>query len=303
MPAVSVVIPARNRADLIGETLASVSAQTLEDWECIVVDDGSTDDTAAVVRSAAGDDARFRVLSARFGSASAARNAGVAEASATYLSFLDSDDLMVPDKLARQVAALDADPDAVLAYGDTVQFRTGERPEHGTIYMSEVERPTDFESLLSFSAIYAPTVRTSAFHAAGGFDTSLASAEDWDMWLALARSGRLLYLPGPALHYRIHPGNKSRHTLRNLACATRVARKHLANLPLGRRARVAARVWRYFARVYPTPLFHDAAAARAGCDARSARVRLAAAALLRPRWFVRYPSTMLGLFGLKGASR
>ena len=290
MPRVSVVIPAHDRADLVGQTLDSVLGQTLADWECVVVDDASTDDTPRVLAGYAARDGRFRVVTGRFGSASAARNAGARQARGSYISFLDSDDLMTPDKLARQVAALDADPAATLAYGDALHFRDGDAAK-GSLYAEGVERPTSFESLLSFSAIYAPTVRADAFHAAGGFDESLASAEDWEMWLTLARSGRLIYLPGVALLYRVHAGNKSGHTLRNLRCAARVARKHLAHVPAPRRAVAAWRVYRYFARIYPLPLLAQAGSSQS-------RAALAAGALLRPRWFLRYPSSLAGLVPL-----
>ena len=290
MPLVSVVIPAHNRADLLGQTLDSVRAQTLRDWECVVADDGSADDTPRVIADYAARDERFRAVAGRFGSASAARNRGAAAATGTYLSFLDSDDLMEPDKLAWQTAALEADAAATIVYGDTLLFHPGE-PAKTSLYTPGAPRPRSFEGLLSFSAIYAPTVRAAAFRDAGGFDESLASAEDWDMWLSLARRGKLLFEPRVALRYRVHAGNKSGHTLRNFRCAVKVARKHLAHVPAARRPMAAARVYRYFARVYPLPLLAQA-------RATGRRDALAAAALLRPRWFARYPSSLPGLLPL-----
>lgn len=296
MPAVSVVIPAHNRADLLGQTLDSVLSQTLTDWECIVVDDGSTDSTAAIAESYADRDPRFRVIRGSFGSASAARNRGAAEAQGPFISFLDSDDLMEPDKLEWQVAALQADSLAAIVYGEAFIFH-GADPRQGSLYLREVKsKPRSFESLLSCSAIYAPTVRTETFREAGGFDESLASAEDWDMWLTLTARGKLLFEPRIALRYRAHPGNKSADTLRNLRCAVRVARKHLRRIPAHCRPLVAARLYRYFARVYPLPLL--AQARESGDGRRQARAAMAAAALLRPRWLVRYPSAIPGLVSL-----
>ena len=301
MPLVSVVIPAHNRADLLGQTLDSVLAQTLQDWECIVVDDGSTDATPHVIVDYGSRDGRFRGVAGRFGSASAARNQGAAAATGKYLSFLDSDDLMMPDKLAWQAAALEADPAATIVYGETMLFHPGE-PAKASLYSPGIERPRSFESLLSFSAIYAPTVRAATFRDAGGFDESLASAEDWEMWLSLAWRGTLLFEPRIALQYRVHPGNKSGNTLRNFRCAARVALKHLAHLPPRRRTLVAARVYRYFARVYPIPLLHQARHQRDQDRPREARQTMAAAALLRPKWFLRYPSSVAGLFQKGGPS-
>ncbi len=302
MPTVSVIIPAHNRAALLGDTLDSVRAQSFADWECVIVDDASSDDTPEVARMFMREDGRFRLVSGRFGSASAARDAGAERATGALLSFLDSDDLMAPDKLAWQVDRLRRDPTATIVYGDTLQFRTGDDPKVGTLYGAGGPRPTSFEELLGFSAIYAPTVRADAFRAAGGFDTSLASAEDWDMWLTLARAGGLIYEPRPSLYYRLHSGNKSKNTLRNFRCALRVAAKHLRHVPPARRPRVAWRTWRYFARVYPLPLLQDAAASRDRRERAAARHQLAAAALLRPRWLVRYPSAWLGLPSLVRSS-
>jgi len=101
----SVIIPAYNRAELLGETLDSVLAQTLTDWEIIVVDDGSTDDTAATAKAYGQehtlDEDRFRVISKPNGGVCSARNAGIARARGKYVQFLDSDDVIYPDRLDR----------------------------------------------------------------------------------------------------------------------------------------------------------------------------------------------------------
>ena len=252
-PLVSVVVPTRDRAALLGETLASVRAQTLADWECIVVDDGSTDGTDELVRRLAERDPRVRYVRREIPrNAAAARNQGASLARGRYLGFLDSDDLFEPDKLAWQCAALEARPDAVLVYGETFQFQDGD-PSRGGLYLGHVPwRPCGDarEGLLVRSAIYAPLVRTEAFRRAGGFDETLVSAEDWDMWLTLAREGAVLHEPRVALRYRLHPGNKSADLATNLACARRVAAKHLALLPRARRRRVARAVARTFRESY-----------------------------------------------------
>src|SRR5690606_21196694 len=105
----------------------SVRAQKFADWECIVVDDGSTDGTKDVVARYIKDDSRFRYAWQENSSASKARNRGLELARGEFVAFLDSDDLMAPDRLEWQVPALRSDPHAVLVYGDAFHFRGGDR--------------------------------------------------------------------------------------------------------------------------------------------------------------------------------
>ena len=283
-PRVSVVVPVFNRADLLGATLESVATQTFADWECIVVDDGSTDHTPQVAQAFAVRDARFRCLRQANSSAAAARNRGLAAARGELIVFLDSDDLLPADRLQWQVDAMAADPTAVLVYGDTFQFVRGD-VRQGSVYRSDVvDKPAGqaFEALLLCSHVYAPLVRTAAVRRLGGFDTRLASAEDWDMWLRLAKVGELRFQPRIALYYRVHEGNKSAHTLRNYRCAWQVVHKHVAELPWRRRRVLLRGVRRYFRRVYPTPLLRDAFALTKAGDWRAARQVWRALLWLRP---------------------
>lgn len=250
VPKVSVIVPTFNRAAEIAATLESTIAQTWQDWECIVIDDGSTDSTREIVEEFVKGDRRFRYLWQENSSASRARNRGIELARGEFIAFLDSDDLMCPDKLEWQVSLLEAHPEAVLVYGDTFHFRN-HNLEDGYLFLERIaNKPSGraFESLLCCSSIYAPMVRTASIRALGGFDTSLPSAEDWDMWLQLARMGEILYRPRLALYYRLHDGNKSGNTYRNYCCAWRVANKHIKSLPLWKRLFVRlkiAKMWRY----------------------------------------------------------
>src|SRR5688572_8987151 len=248
--AVSVIIPTFNRASLIGQTLQSVADQTFADFECIVVDDGSTDDTRRVVEEFAARDGRFRYFWQENASAAAARQRGLTMAAGRYVAFLDSDDRWPPDKLRRQVAMLDADAGAVVAYGEGLMFH-GEDPTVGRIYQGERPRPSGdvFDVLVTWPFILSPgsaLIRTQALGEVGGLDLTLPSAEDWDMWLALSKRGRFLHDPEVALYYRTHVGNKSSNVLRSYLCADRVARRHLAPLPWRRRRRLYAKARDYF---------------------------------------------------------
>lgn len=279
MPIVSVIIPTFNRAALLGQTLQSVRNQTLLDWECIVVDDGSTDETPRLVEALVREDPRFRLVRQANSSASAARNRGAAEAAGQFLAFLDDDDLFEPDKLLWQLERLRSNPAAALVYGETFNFKDGD-PQKGGLYLQHVTHkpqgppPLGFEQLLVCSSIYAPLVRASVFHQTTGFDTRLPSAEDWDMWLTLCRQGDLLFEPRIALRYRHHTGpsgNKSGNTLRNYRCACQVFEKHIVAVPLHRRPRLRLAKRRYFRRGYAARLLAEADRATYAGDWAGAR--------------------------------
>lgn len=296
MACVSVIIPAYNRAGLIGQTLDSVCRQTFTDWECIVVDDGSADDTPGVVQRYAEQDRRVRLIRQSNGNAASARNRGAAEAKGEFLAFLDSDDLFEPDKLAWQVALMRERPEAVLVYGETFLFQDGD-PGEGELFFRHVldkpqgPPPIGFERLLTMNPIIAPLVRASAFRAAGGFDTSLPSAEDWDMWLSLARCGAILFEPRLAQRYRSHggpSGNKSAQTLRNYECARRLFAKHVRHVPLHRRNGLRRAVRRYWRRGYAPRLLRDADRATSAGDWPEARRLWRALVGLDPRVLARH---------------
>ena len=119
-PLVSIIMAARNMAPWIGDSLRSVRAQTLEDWECLVVDDGSGDATAEIAR--AFNDSRIRVLPQACRGVSAARNRGLAEAGGKYVAFLDADDIWTPHALDTLSAPLESSPDLVLTWADYLRF-------------------------------------------------------------------------------------------------------------------------------------------------------------------------------------
>lgn len=285
MPDVSVVIPTYNRADMLGETLDSVASQTFADWECIVVDDGSTDDTRALVETYARRDPRFRYVWQENASCAAARNHGVRVAEGRYIAFLDSDDLFRPDKLEWQVRLLDDNPDAVMVYGNTWMFTHGE-PERGRLYQENLtDKPAGdaFEQLLVCSSIYAPLVRTSVFRQTRGFDEEMKCAEDWDAWLELSKFGKTLFEPRIALDYRVHSGNKSGASLHHVGYAMKVFRRHVKDVPLRRRWRMWRGIRRYFRSEYLTRrLLREAHALNLQGDWPRARHCLRALLWLKP---------------------
>ena len=195
MPRVSVIIPTYNRASLVQEAVASVLAQTYRDFELLVVDDGSTDGTLEALASFAGE---IRVLSlpVRRG-VSGARNAGIAAAQGEWRAFLDADDLWLPEKLARQMAFMEAHPQLLLSQTEEIWVRRGLRVNPprshakagGDIFLRSLER-----CLVSPSAV---VLHRRLLDAHGGFDEALPAAEDYDLWLRLAWRYEVGLLPEP----------------------------------------------------------------------------------------------------------
>ncbi len=187
---VSVVIPAYNAAGTIGETLESVLAQSHGSWEAVVVDDGSTDSTAETVRRFAQRDARIRLISQANAGEGGARNTGVAEARFDWLLFLDADDWISPRHLERMTAELRAHPDL-----DAVHCGYARVTPDGTHVEDPYRPPTGdlFPTLARRSAfpVHACVVRKALVEEAGGFEPSLRTCTDWDLWQRVARTGAL----------------------------------------------------------------------------------------------------------------
>jgi glycosyltransferase involved in cell wall biosynthesis len=182
VPRVSVIIPTYNRAALVREAVASVLAQTCQDFEVVVVDDGSTYGTAAAL--AGYRDIRVHRHRRRRGVA-AARNTGVAAARGEWLAFLDSDDLWLPDKLARQMAHLDNHPGLRLSQTDETWVRRGVRVNKPASHRKVGGRifvPSLARCMVSPSAVI---LHRRLLEVHGGFDENLPAAEDYDLWLRL----------------------------------------------------------------------------------------------------------------------
>lgn len=211
MPRVSVIIPTYNSARFIAATIDSVLAQSYRDFEIIVVDDGSTDDTRRVLQPYLD---RIRYIHQPNSERSVARNHALRHAAGEYVAFLDSDDLWAPEKLARQTAVLDAHPQVSLAFtraryvdetGRPVSFCgqdfDGEPGEEVTV--------ADYTIPLLGGNVVAgggSTVlaRRNMLDAVGGFDLDLVQSEDWDMWLRLAGMGPFAYIPEALTSYRVY---------------------------------------------------------------------------------------------------
>ncbi len=179
----SVIIPTYNRLALLAEAIESVLNQTYRDFELIVVDDGSTDETSEMIRSVAPRD--FKYLRQEHLGVSAARNNGARAAKGNYLAFLDSDDLWFPEKLEKQADFFSEHPDSQVCHTGEIWIRNGRRiypkKKHqksgGFIFNRAVEL-----CIVSPSSI---AIKKEIFSSVGGFDKKLPAAEDYDLWLRL----------------------------------------------------------------------------------------------------------------------
>lgn len=234
-PTVTIVIPTRNRCDLLKETIASVFAQTYAQWELIVVDDASDDQTASWLKSLTDN----RVQTIRFGHRSErsdARNTGLRAAKGPYILFLDDDDLLSTKALQVQVGALEASPTAVMSIGGYVIF-----DEYGgrrTRRIVRRGRVTNIYQDLLFGWIPVSgqcLLRTEVIRSVNGWDRTLIPIEDHGLWLRIARLPPVVLLPDLVLLYRIHRGQWRPRNLSQMM--TDVREKAVATLHGTERAR------------------------------------------------------------------
>ncbi|MBI4568139.1 MAG: glycosyltransferase [Planctomycetes bacterium] len=209
-PLVSVVVPTYNRASLLPATLDAILAQTFKDFELIVVDDGSTDATADLLRARCAGDPRTRVVSRENGGIARAKNSGLEAARGRYVAFCDHDDLWLPHKLSRQVEALEGDPAAGLCY-----TRYGLFGEDGRVFKERPRRGYSGDIFLPmlrkvFVLTSSAVARRTVIDRVGGFDPALALADDLDFHLRVAHAAPALYLDERLVLYRVYQGNASR---------------------------------------------------------------------------------------------
>jgi glycosyltransferase involved in cell wall biosynthesis len=220
-PDITAVVPTHNRRDLLRLTLRAILGQRDVDLEVIVVDDGSTDDTAAVVAGLG--DRRVRLIRHdRPTGVSTARNHGAEEATAAWLAFCDDDDLWAPDKLARQLQAA-ARAGRTWSYGGAVRIDRALRIMGGTPPPPPARLAKRLPSwnLMPGGSSNA-IVRAAVFRDAGCWDPALVNLADWDLWIRLVRLGLPACVMEPLVGYRIHPSNSSANTALILAEARRM---------------------------------------------------------------------------------
>jgi glycosyltransferase involved in cell wall biosynthesis len=190
-PRVSVIIPTHNRASLVMEAVESVLSQTYRDFEVVVVDDGSTDDTADVLKPHHG---HVRYVHQPHRGVSAARNVGIQFAKGEFLAFLDSDDLWVKSKLEEQMTVMQQRPSYKLVYTDEIWIHRGVRINQGKRhrkYSGWIFDKVLPLCIISFSSVL---MRREVIRDVGPLDESLPVCEDYDYWIRVAARYPVLFL-------------------------------------------------------------------------------------------------------------
>jgi glycosyltransferase involved in cell wall biosynthesis len=249
MATVDVIIPAFNSAKYLPFALESVFSQTFDDWQILIVDDGSTDNTADVVAPFLGRfGSKIRFIKQNNRGPSAARNTAIQASTAEFLALLDADDVWLPCRLSESLKALAERPQAGLAYGLVTHIdpegRIGETFEGNRknaqgriapyIYMRKVELP-------------APTItfRRRCIEEVGIFDEAMRATEDRDLWLRIAFRYEVAFVPKVLAYYRASPNSASADSQRMLKAQLQFIRKHYGSEGCGLRSRQIA-----WARVY-----------------------------------------------------
>lgn len=243
-PLVTVIVPCLNQAHYLRAALNSVACQTYPSVETIVVDDGSTDDTAQVAASAGA-----MVFRQPNRGVSAARNHGLQAADGDYVLFLDADDELVPDAVRSGVEILERDPGAsmvarccsLIDSSGSLLVTSFQPPESDDLYGEWLRRNLAWTP-------GAVLFRRKPLLDIGGFPLDLGPAADYSVYLTLARSGRVLFENRPVVRYRQHDANMSRDVPRMLRATLAVLRRERRHLPPGYRKhfRAGLRAWRRF---------------------------------------------------------
>ncbi len=227
-PTVSVIIPAYNQARYLPLAVRSVLAQTWSDWEIVLVNDGSTDDTAAA--AAQFSDPRIRYIYQSNLGLSAARNTGVRAASGRYLAFLDSDDEWEPEFLATCVRTLETNPKLAGVYTRNIFI-----DQNGQVLPNiggEVVPAEQFRSRSLEGGYFPPNsvlVSAAVVHEMGLFDVQLTSEEDWDLWLRISERYVMQAIAQPLARYRSYTGSMSTNAARMHANRMAVLTKYFGS--------------------------------------------------------------------------
>ncbi len=207
MPKVSVIVPSYNRAEFITETIDSILAQDFIDFELLFIDDGSTDNTEAIVQGYCQNDSRVIYHKKANEERAKARTYGIQQARGEYIALVDSDDIWYPSKLEEQVNIMDAFEEVVLCYSsvDRIDMQSRSLPKaprqhegySGLVYFQLLNR--------NFIPSVTPMIRRSVLMEIGAQVTEFIPYEDWDFWLRISRRGQFHHIREPLGAYRIHP--------------------------------------------------------------------------------------------------
>lgn len=246
VPLISVIVPAFNAALFLPDALNSLLGQTHRDLEVVVVNDGSTDDTAGLLSAWCARDPRVRAVYQQNRGLPAARNAGLSVARGDYIAFLDADDVIHPEKLERQLAYLTTHPDADLVYSDYGTADAELRPLTEEVVGVKRLPLSEAYAYTNVFPVMSPLLRRTLVERVGGFDEQLRACEDWDYWVRCERAGTFGYLPGHYATYRMHGTQMHRDLNFMLKYARMAATKNYPGEPQKVRTMVGSVLWWQF---------------------------------------------------------
>jgi glycosyltransferase involved in cell wall biosynthesis len=231
-PKVSVIIPTYNRAHLIDKAIKSVLNQTYQDYEIIVVDNASTDNTKEVVKGFNNFKIRYIYYCDNRGS-SVARNIGIRASHGEYIALLDSDDEWLPEKLDRQVEVLQNEsPEVGVVYSDVLYIDENSKNMNRKLRNPKKEGYI-YEDLLGGNCVGTPSallIKKECFHRFGLFDDLLKYHEDWDMWIRIAKYYRFVFIEVPLVKYRLHSNRISENLELTIIASNRILAKYTNEL-------------------------------------------------------------------------
>jgi glycosyltransferase involved in cell wall biosynthesis len=248
MKLISAIIPTYNHGAFIREAINSALAQTYKNYEIIIVDDGSTDDTASIVRkfiSSVGQRHEIRYIYQENSGPSSARNKGIKEAKGDYVAFLDSDDMWEPDKLAKQVRYMETNNLRGLCCAgyDLVNEAGTQIGAHQLFYENKRDVLRDLLIRNVVSTCSTVMVNRECFDIVGLFDESLQVAEDWDMWIRLIRKYDFSHIPESLVKVRVRTASQSASGDKNLQNDLKFLGKLFSDPELKNRHIVKARAY------------------------------------------------------------
>ena len=222
-PLVSIIVPCYNYGHLLSETLSSIEAQSYSNWECIIVDNGSTDRTRTVAETWTNRDKRFIYLYIHYSTTSSARNAGVNASSGDFIQFVDSDDQIASNKIQNQIVIFSNNPDTSIVYSHARYYDHG-NPDNLRLSISPLNKPWMIEfsgkswDILpimfdrNIFVISSPLLRKNVWSDTGGFYEELNWVEDWEFYFrCLAKNYTVIFDPSEDSfsHIRVHPKSLS----------------------------------------------------------------------------------------------
>jgi len=228
-PKVSIIIPCFNASATIGETLASIKKQTFKDFEVIVVNDGSTDDTNHILASHAEKlKSSLKIINQTNQGQTVAKNVGIRNSQGQFIAFLDSDDLWAPEKLEYQLAYMEPRPHLALCYTEGILINE-KGDKIGVVNASSAHRGKCFDKLLVRNNIVASSVliKREILDMVGLFDEDFKACENWDMWIRISKVSEIEYLARPLTYYRVHLTNMSKNVDKMYTYRLKIIDKHL----------------------------------------------------------------------------